>query len=61
MALQEILSLRFLKAKKMDDVQDDAYKTMLCIETANALADAKYLASGEEHTLQCCFNRENRD
>jgi glucose-6-phosphate 1-epimerase len=44
------------KSKRMTDMQDDAYETMLCIETANALADAQNLVPGEEHTLQCSFN-----
>jgi glucose-6-phosphate 1-epimerase len=35
----------------MADMEDDAYKTMLCIETANAPGDARMLAPGEEHTL----------
>ena len=43
------------KSKRMDDMQANAYETMLCIETANALADAQDLAPGEEHTLQCSF------
>lgn len=40
------------KSMRMADMQDDAYRTMLCIETANALEDARKLASGEEHTLR---------
>ena len=32
-------------------MKDDGYKTMLCIETANAPGDARMLAPGEEHTL----------
>lgn len=36
---------------EMADMQDDAYKTMLCIEAANAPGDARKLAPGEEHTL----------
>ena len=39
------------KCATMTDMEDDAYKTMLCIETANALGDARMLAPGEEHTL----------
>lgn len=35
----------------MPDMKDDAYKTMLCIEAANAPGDARKLAPGEEHTL----------
>ena len=44
------------KSKRMADMQNDAYKTMVCIETANALADARNLAQDEKHTLQCIFS-----
>lgn len=40
------------KTKRMKDMQEDAYKTMLCIETANALEDEQELEAGKEHTLQ---------
>ncbi len=40
------------KSMKMADMQDDAYNSMLCIETANALEDSRTLAPGKEHTLQ---------
>lgn len=40
------------KALQMADMENNAHKTMLCIETANARDDTKNLASGEEHTLQ---------
>lgn len=40
------------KTQRMADMQEDAYKTMLCIETANAMEDSRTLVSGEEHTLQ---------
>ncbi|MBU1140677.1 MAG: D-hexose-6-phosphate mutarotase [Proteobacteria bacterium] len=39
------------KCANMNDMQDIGYQTMLCIETANALEDARQLAPGEEHTL----------
>ncbi len=39
------------KCISMDDMEDDGYKTMLCIEAANAPGDAIKLAPGEEHTL----------
>jgi len=39
------------KCVAMADMEDDAYKTMLCIETANAPGNAIQLAPGEEHTL----------
>ncbi len=35
----------------MGDMENDSYKTMLCIEAANALGDTILLAPGEEHTL----------
>ena len=40
------------KTRRMADMQEDAYKTMLCIETANAVEDSRNLGIGEEHTLQ---------
>ena len=39
------------KCATMSDMKDDAYKTMLCIETANALDDARMLTPDEEYTL----------
>ena len=42
-------------SKRMADMQDDAYKTMLCIETANALHDSRRLVPGEEHVLGASF------
>ncbi len=47
------------KSKKMADMQDEAYKTMLCIETANALKDARQLEPGEEHTLSVTLSESN--
>lgn len=44
------------KSKRMADMQDDAYGTMLCIETANALKDARRLMPGEEHTLKAVLS-----
>ena len=35
----------------MADMNDDGYRTMLCIETANAPGDARMLLPGEKHTL----------
>jgi len=40
------------KSMQMADMQNDVYKTMLCIETVNALEDARKLAPDEEHTLK---------
>jgi D-hexose-6-phosphate mutarotase len=39
------------KAARMADYPDDGYKTMVCIETANAGSDQRTLAPGAEHTL----------
>jgi len=39
------------KSIKMADMPDDGYRSMICIETANALNDSRRLVPGEEHTL----------
>ena len=39
------------KAKRMEDFADDSYKTMVCIETANALRNGVTVAPGTSHTL----------
>ena len=39
------------KCAAMGDMPDNAYRTMLCIETANALNDGRVVAPGEEHAL----------
>lgn len=39
------------RAAAMRDVPDDAWTSMLCVETANALDDALRLAPGETHTM----------
>lgn len=39
------------KCVAMADMKDDSYKTMLCIEAANAPGDACMLTPREEHTL----------
>ncbi len=39
------------KCMAMADMPDDGWKTMLCIEAANALEDRKIIQPGEEHTL----------
>jgi glucose-6-phosphate 1-epimerase len=40
------------KTKRMSAMKEDAYKSMLCIETSNAFADARVLKSKESHTLK---------
>ncbi|QOQ74571.1 D-hexose-6-phosphate mutarotase [Pseudomonas poae] len=39
------------RAKALDDMADDGWQGMLCIETANVLDDVVALAPGESHTL----------
>ncbi len=39
------------KCREMADMGNNDYKTMLCIETANAFTDERTLAPGESHTL----------
>jgi glucose-6-phosphate 1-epimerase len=39
------------KCAAMTDMNNDSYKTMLCVETTNALQDLRILAPGETHTL----------
>ena len=39
------------KSARMGDMTKDAYKTMVCIETANAFTDTRNLDSHDEHTL----------
>ena len=46
------------KCVAMADMKDDAYKTMVCIEAANAPGDARALAPGEEHTLTSIISRD---
>jgi len=40
------------KSTRMGDMTNNAYKTMVCIETANALTDERNLGPHDEHTLQ---------
>lgn len=39
------------KALKLGDMGDDGFRSMLCIESANALDDAVDIAAGSEHRL----------
>ncbi len=39
------------KCSAMADMPEDGYRTMVCIEAANALDDARQLGPGEEHAL----------
>ena len=40
------------KTKRMSAMKEDAYTTMLCIESANAFNDARVLKPNESHTLK---------
>ena len=39
------------KSKEMSDMEDEGYKTMVCLETANALEDSKVVDVGENCVL----------
>ncbi|MEM7126118.1 MAG: D-hexose-6-phosphate mutarotase [Chloroflexota bacterium] len=39
------------RAQQMSDFPDDGYKTMVCVETANAAEDVRQIEPGEGHTL----------
>jgi glucose-6-phosphate 1-epimerase len=39
------------KARSFDDMQNEAYQDMVCIETANTLDDRRTIKTGERHTL----------
>jgi D-hexose-6-phosphate mutarotase len=47
------------KAKRMPDFGDDEYRTMLCVETANARDDRRAIAPGATHTLKAIISKEN--
>ena len=40
------------KTKRMSGMEDDAYKSMACIESANAFDDARVIKPNESHTLK---------
>ncbi|MEO1818986.1 D-hexose-6-phosphate mutarotase [Pseudomonas sp.] len=45
------------KARKLDNFPADGYRTMLCIEAANAAADTRTLQPGEHHSLGCSIRQ----
>ncbi len=45
------------KAKRLSQFADDAYQTMFCVETANALDDMQTLAPNTSHTLSLTLAR----
>ena len=44
------------KSQRLDDMPDDGYKTMVCIETANVAADTIKLPPGASHTLRALIS-----
>lgn len=47
--------------KSFDDIPDEAWSGMLCVETANALDNAYRLAPGQRHTLSATIGTETDD
>ncbi|HFQ61518.1 MAG TPA: D-hexose-6-phosphate mutarotase [Epsilonproteobacteria bacterium] len=47
------------KSKTMQDMTEDGYRTMLCLETANAREDMRVIAAGETHTLRAKIMQED--
>jgi glucose-6-phosphate 1-epimerase len=45
------------KAARLSDFPDAAWKTMLCVETANAAGDYRVLNNGQSHTLGALLER----
>ena len=39
------------KANRMADFPDDGYRTMVCVETANAFTDVREIAPDEQHVI----------
>jgi len=46
------------KSKIMKDMCNDGYKTMLCLETANAREDARWIEPLQTHRLDVTYIRE---
>jgi len=46
------------KSKMMKDMCNDGYKTMLCLETANAREDARWIEPLQTHRLNVTYIRE---
>lgn len=46
------------KALKLGDMGDDGYRSMLCVESANALDDSVSVAAGKEHRLTTIISVE---
>jgi D-hexose-6-phosphate mutarotase len=46
------------KSKQLADMNDEGYKTFVCIETANALEDVRVLQPLQVHRLQAVYSQE---
>lgn len=46
------------KSVSMQDMSDTGYKSMVCVETSNALADRQTLAPGETHNIGALYREE---
>lgn len=46
------------RSKQMADMNDDGYKTMVCIETCNARDDERVLQPNESHVLKAVISQE---
>ena len=44
------------KSAKMADFGDDEYRGMICVETTNALQDARTITPGESHTISAIIS-----
>jgi len=49
------------KSQKMADFPDDGYKTMVCVETTNALEDARTVNAGEAFSLSTTISSQKSD
>jgi len=45
------------KSETMTDMNDDGYKTMVCLETANALKDFRIVKAGETYSLKVIISQ----
>jgi D-hexose-6-phosphate mutarotase len=48
------------KARRMADFPDEGYRTMVCIEATNTVADVYHVPPGGEHTLSQIVSLESR-
>jgi len=45
------------KSKQMNDMTEDGYRSMICLETSNAREDSKVLKPNESHVLKAIMQR----